>query len=106
MIPRVSRLGVGFVGSGLYYLHDKRPENAEQDGRPSAEAYMLHDKGAQTSNRLGFVELRNLPVRDPDPDDKTQPDYPDISVKTANIHYVSMPSRCRLSPRWSLPFVM
>jgi hypothetical protein len=33
---------------------------------------MLHDKGgAQTSDRLGFVELRNLPVRDPDPRDKT-----------------------------------
>jgi relaxase-like protein len=69
MIPRVSRLGTGFVSAGLYYLHDKRP--AEEDGRPSAEEYMLHDKGgAQTSGRLGFVELRNLPVRDPDPSDK------------------------------------
>jgi relaxase-like protein len=69
MIPRVSRLGTGFVSAGLYYLHDKRP--AEEDRRPSAEEYMLHDKGgAQTSGRLGFVELRNLPVRDPDPSDK------------------------------------
>jgi hypothetical protein len=70
MIPRVSRLGTGFVSAGLYYLHDKRP--AEEDGRPSAEEYMLHDKGgAQTSDRLGFVELRNLPVRNPDPNNKT-----------------------------------
>lgn len=68
MIPRVSRLGTGFSGAGLYYLHDKRELD---DNRPSAEQYMLHDKGgAQTSNRLGFVELRNLPVRDPNPDDR------------------------------------
>jgi hypothetical protein len=72
MIPRVSRLGTGFVGAGKYYLHDKRidPEANAQRLRPSAEEYMLHDKGGvQTSNRLGFVELRNLPVRDPDPAD-------------------------------------
>jgi hypothetical protein len=68
VIPRVSRLGSGFVSAGLYYLHDKRELDHD---RPSAEEYMLHDKGAQTSDRLGFVELRNLPVRDPDPDDKT-----------------------------------
>lgn len=65
MIPRVARLGTGFVGAGNYYLHDKRP-SADETARPSAEQYLLHDKGgAQTSHRVGFTATRNLPTDDP-----------------------------------------
>jgi hypothetical protein len=64
VIPRVARLGTGFVGAGQYYLNDKR-DAANDDGRPSAEDYFLHDKrGAQTSHRVGFTETRNLPTQD------------------------------------------
>lgn len=64
MIPRVAKLGTGFVGAGLYYLHDKR-EDQKQGSRPSAEDYHLHDKGnAQTSERVGFTATRNLPTQD------------------------------------------
>lgn len=65
MIPRVARLGTGFVGAGQYYLHDKR-NDAQENDRPAADAYFLHDKGgAQTSNRVGFTATRNLPTEDP-----------------------------------------
>jgi|GEM_PF-4181437 len=74
MIPRVARLGTGFKGAGLYYLHDQR-EHVQSDkaaqqqaaSRPAAGDYMLHDKhGAQTSNRVGFTATRNLPTTDPE----------------------------------------
>ena len=64
MIPRVARLGTGFVGAGQYYLNDKR-KDADDPVRPSAEEYFLHDKGgAQTNHRVGFTETRNLPTQD------------------------------------------
>jgi hypothetical protein len=72
MIPRIAKLGHGFAGAGLYYLHDKRetkPERTETRqarDRPSAEDYHLRDKGgAQTSHRVGFTATRNLPTTDP-----------------------------------------
>lgn len=66
MIPRVAKLGYGFAGAGLYYLHDKRPDSDKQALRPSAEDYHLLDKaGAQTSHRVGFTATRNLPTSDP-----------------------------------------
>ena len=36
MIPRVAKLGTGFVGAGLYYMHDKRDAGRE-DGVSAAE---------------------------------------------------------------------
>ena len=67
MIPRVARLGTGFVGAGQYYLNDARPIADTDKDRPTAGEYVLHDKkGAQTKNRVGFTETRNLPTNDPD----------------------------------------
>lgn len=67
MIPRVARLGTGFVGAGLYYLNDARPVADADKARPTAGEYMLRDKqGAQTKKRVGFTETRNLPTNDPD----------------------------------------
>ena len=45
MIPRVSQQGVSFKGAGLYYLHDKQ---------------------ANTNDRVGFTETLNLPTNDPE----------------------------------------
>ena len=67
MIPRVAKLGTGFVGAGLYYMHDKREENvsATQARRPSAADYFLTDKGPlQTTQRVGFTATRNLATDD------------------------------------------
>ena len=30
MIPRVAKLGTGFVGAGMYYMHNKREEDAQK----------------------------------------------------------------------------
>ncbi len=68
MIPRVAKLGTGFVGAGMYYMHDKQEENAQknENKRPSAAEYFLTDKGpAQTSERVGFTATRNLSTVDP-----------------------------------------
>ncbi|MBU1212901.1 MAG: relaxase/mobilization nuclease domain-containing protein [Alphaproteobacteria bacterium] len=68
MIPRVAKLGTGFVGAGLYYMHDKRDEglSAAEAKRPSAAEYFLSDKGpAQTAKRVGFTATRNLATDDP-----------------------------------------
>jgi hypothetical protein len=68
MIPRVAKLGTGFVGAGLYYMHDKREEgrSAAEAKRPSAAEYFLTDKGpAQTAERVGFTATRNLATDDP-----------------------------------------
>ena len=43
MIPRIARRGHSFVGAGLYYLHDKE---------------------ADTSERVAFTETVNLPMED------------------------------------------
>lgn len=45
MVPRVAQAGKSFKGAALYYLHDKK---------------------AQTSERVAFVETLNLPTDDPD----------------------------------------
>ncbi len=45
MIPKVAGKGASFVGAGLYYLHDK---------------------GAQTSERVAYTETLNLPTNDPE----------------------------------------
>lgn len=45
MIPRVSQQGVSFKGAGLYYLHDKQ---------------------ANTKDRVGYTETLNLPTSDPE----------------------------------------
>lgn len=67
MIPRVARLGTGFVGAGLYYLNDARTVAGADNDRPTAGEYVLHDKkGAQTKHRVGFTETRNLPTKDPE----------------------------------------
>lgn len=67
MIPRVARLGTGFVGAGLYYLNDAQPVAESEKNRPTAAGYMLRDKHcAQTQYRLGFTETRNLPTKDPE----------------------------------------
>lgn len=68
MIPRVAKLGTGFVGAGLYYMHDKRGEDVSgaQAKRPSAAEYFLTEKGpAQSADRVGFTETRNLASQDP-----------------------------------------
>lgn len=70
MIPRVARLGHGFAGAGLYYLHDRRetkPDKVDDAReRPTPDDYHLSDKGgAQTSHRVGFTATRNLPTTDP-----------------------------------------
>ncbi len=68
MIPRVAMLGTGFVGAGLYYMHDKQDAAAQkgEKRRPSAAEYFLTDKGpAQTADRVGFTETRNLATNDP-----------------------------------------
>lgn len=67
MIPRVAKLGTGFVGAGLYYMHDKRaPMDAAEARRPSAAEYFLTDKGpAQSAERVGFTATRNLATDDP-----------------------------------------
>lgn len=68
MIPRVAKLGTGFVGAGMYYMHDKRDDglSAEEAKRPSAAEYFLSDKGpAQTADRVGFTATRNLATDDP-----------------------------------------
>ena len=68
MIPRVAKLGTGFVGAGMYYMHDKREEKAKnsENKRPSAAAYFLTDKGpAQSADRVGFTATRNLSTDDP-----------------------------------------
>lgn len=73
MIPRVARLGTGFSGAGLYYLHDQRSDNRSADLssqdhiRPAAGDYMLRDKkGLMTSYRVGFTATLNLPTTDPE----------------------------------------
>lgn len=45
MIPRVAKMGTSFKGAGLYYLHDK---------------------GAQTTERVAWAETANLATNDPD----------------------------------------
>ena len=68
MIPRVAKLGTGFVGAGMYYMHDKRDENAKksENTRPSAAEYFLTDKGpGQSADRVGFTATRNLSTDDP-----------------------------------------
>ncbi len=67
MIPRVASTGTSFRGAGLYYLNDRRDKvGSDQQQRPSAEAYMLYDKGGQTSQtRVGFTATRNLPTDNP-----------------------------------------
>ncbi|MEL7544426.1 MAG: relaxase/mobilization nuclease domain-containing protein [Pseudomonadota bacterium] len=68
MIPRVAKLGTGFVGAGMYYMHDKREDNAQTsaNARPSAAEYFLTDKGpAQFADRVGFTQTRNLSSDDP-----------------------------------------
>jgi hypothetical protein len=73
MIPRVAKLGTGFVGAGLYYMNDKRPDSearkAAQDSekaRPSAAEYFLTDKGPlETAERVGFTATRNLSTDNP-----------------------------------------
>ena len=67
MIPKVAKLGTGFVGAGLYYMHDKRQDmEAAEARRPSAAEYFLTDKGpAQTADRVGFTATRNLASQDP-----------------------------------------
>ncbi len=73
MIPRVAKLGTGFAGAGMYYMHDKRPDLEEQkdaqkseNKRPSAAEYFLTDKGpAQSADRVGFTATRNLSTEEP-----------------------------------------
>ncbi len=67
MIPKIARLGTGFVGAGMYYIHDKRQEDETKErSRPSAAEYFLFDNGAaQSSERVGFSATRNLPTDDP-----------------------------------------
>ncbi len=68
MIPQVAKLGTGFVGAGLYYMHDKRGDEvtAAEAKRPSAAEYFLTDKGpAQSADRVGFTATRNLATQDP-----------------------------------------
>ena len=66
MIPRVAKLGSGFHGAGKYYLNDvRKPDGETQERRPAAGDYVLHDKGAQTAERVGFTATRNLPTTDP-----------------------------------------
>ena len=68
MIPRVAKLGTGFVGAGMYYMHNKREEDAQksENKRPSAAEYFLSDKGpAQSADRVGFTATRNLSTDDP-----------------------------------------
>jgi MobA/VirD2-like, nuclease domain len=67
MIPKVAALGTGFVGAGMYYMHDKRTdENEKSRHRPSAAEYFLADKGPdQSADRVGFTATRNLPSDDP-----------------------------------------
>ncbi|MEO0619823.1 MAG: relaxase/mobilization nuclease domain-containing protein [Pseudomonadota bacterium] len=67
MIPRVAKLGTGFVGAGLYYMHDKREDNTQSsaNARPSAAEYFLTDKGpAQSADRVGFTATRNVASND------------------------------------------
>lgn len=65
MIPRIAKLGTGFVGAGMYYMHDKR-EDAAEAKRPTAAEYFLSDKGpAQTAERVGFTATRNCTGSDP-----------------------------------------
>lgn len=67
MIPKVAALGTGFVGAGMYYMHDKRSDENEQSrSRPSAAEYFLSGKGPdQSTDRVGFTATRNLPTDDP-----------------------------------------
>ena len=67
MIPKVAALGSGFVGAGMYYMHDKREdENENLRRRPSAAEYFLSGKGPdQSADRVGFTATRNLPTDDP-----------------------------------------
>lgn len=69
MIPNVATVGKSFSGAGLYYLHDKREDQAQAlaggNDRLAADLYYLHDKGAQSSDRVVFAETLNLPTRDP-----------------------------------------
>ena len=75
MITRVAKLGTGFVGAGMYYMHDKRDDENEnerntaqkrENKRPSAAEYFLTDKGPdQTNDRVGFTATRNLATDDP-----------------------------------------
>ena len=67
MIPKVATLGTGFVGAGMYYMHDKRADENEQSrSRPSAAEYFLTGKGPdQSADRVGFTATRNLPTDDP-----------------------------------------
>ena len=73
MIPRVAKLGTGFVGAGLYYMNDKRPDSEarkaaqnSEKARPSAAEYFLTDKGPlDTADRVGFTATRNLSTDDP-----------------------------------------
>jgi MobA/VirD2-like, nuclease domain len=68
MIPRVAKLGTGFVGAGMYYMHDKREEEEKkgENKRPSAAEYFLTNKGpAQSADRVGFTATRNLSTDDP-----------------------------------------
>ena len=45
MVPKVAGKGRSFMGAGMYYLHDKK---------------------AETSERVAFTHTVNLPTRDPD----------------------------------------
>ncbi|MCB1509275.1 MAG: relaxase/mobilization nuclease domain-containing protein [Hyphomicrobiaceae bacterium] len=68
MIPRVAKLGTGFVGAGMYYMNDKRDAglSVSEARRPSAADYFLSDKGpAQTAKRVGFTATRNVATDDP-----------------------------------------
>ncbi len=67
MIPRVAQLGTGFHGAGQYYLNDVRKRDTiNDDTRPTAGDYLLHDKGGvQSTTRVGFTATRNLPTTDP-----------------------------------------
>ncbi|MBB4375253.1 hypothetical protein GGD63_008102 [Bradyrhizobium sp. cir1] len=47
MVPKVAGKGRSFMGAGMYYLHDKK---------------------AETSERVAFTYTVNLPTRDPEGD--------------------------------------